>query len=242
MNPYEILEISPGSSAEEIKAAYHRLAKKWHPDRFAGAEKEAAETHFRQLAEAFNMLRDTGRREDMPKTQQAPSADAAPIQLAQEPIPQTVPLHERTAADWYEDAKKAYESRDYDRALGLVHYCIRMDPEKAEHHALQAKVLLAGGGDKKALVRALETAVRLNPKDVDSIILLAEVFQSVGMYARATKMWETARELAPNHRYFIQEKKKASAKAVEQVQGIGEQFAVLREQGKALINRWFKRG
>jgi cytochrome c-type biogenesis protein CcmH/NrfG len=117
-----------------------------------------------------------------------------------------------------------------------------MEPEKGEYHALLAKVLSAGEGDKKALVRALETAVRLNPKDVDSIILLAEVFQSVGMYARATKMWETARNLAPNHRYFVEEKKKASAKAVEQVQSIGEQFVVLKEQGKALINRWLKRG
>jgi hypothetical protein len=55
-------------------------------------------------------------------------------------------------------------------------------------------------------------------------------------------MWETARNLAPNHKYFIEEKKRASAKAVEQVQGMGGQFAVLKEQGKALIGRWFKRG
>ena len=105
-----------------------------------------------------------------------------------------------------------------------------------------AKILDTGGGDKKALVKALESAIRINPKDVDSTIRLAEVFQTVGMYARATKLWETARNLAPNHRYFIIEQKRASAKAAERIQGMGEQFAVMKEQGKALINRWLKRG
>lgn len=250
MNPYEILEISPGASADEIKAAYHRLAKKWHPDRFTGAEKEDAERRFRQLAESFNMLKDSGRREDTarvaqatPAPVQAPQAAApASIQLDQEPAPKTVPLHEKTATDWYEDAKKAFDDRDYDRALGLVQYSLRMNADKAEPHVLLAKVLDVTGGDKKALVRALESAIRLNPKDVDSTIRLAEVFQSVGMYARATKLWETARELAPNHKYFVIEQKKAAAKAAEQVQGMSEQFVVLKEQGKALINRLFKRG
>ncbi len=245
MNPYEILEISSGSSAEDIKTAYHRLAKKWHPDRFTGAEKEEAEKRFRQLAEAFNMLKDAGKREDLNRNLAAgPAPTQVTIQLQQEPITQTVPLNERTAADWYEEAKKAFESRDYDKALGLTHYCIRMDAQKAEHHILLAKILDVGGGDKKALVKSLETAIRINPKDVDSTIRLAEVFQTVGMYARATKLWETARYLAPNHKYFIAEQKKASAKAkaAEQIQGMGEQFAVLKEQGKALINRWLKRG
>lgn len=250
MNPYEILEISPGASADEIKAAYHRLAKKWHPDRFNGAEKEEAERRFRQLAESFNMLKDSSRRDEVTRTGQAAntppqtpqSAVPTTIQLDQPTAPKTVPVHERTASDWYEDAKKAFEDRDYDRALGLVQYSLRMNADKAEPHVLLAKVLDATGGDKKALVRALESAIRLNPKDVDSTIRLAEVFQSVGMYARATKLWETARELAPNHKYFVIEKKKASAKAAEQVQGMSEQFVVLKEQSKALINRLFKRG
>lgn len=250
MNPYEILEISPGASADEIKAAYHRLAKKWHPDRFTGAEKEDAERRFRQLAESFNMLKDSGRREDAARVAEAAPAPAqspqvtapATIQLDQEQAPKTVPLHEKTATDWYEDAKKAFEGRDYDRALGLVQYSLRMNADKAEPYVLLAKVLDVTGGDKKALVRALESAIRLNPKDVDSTIRLAEVFQSVGMYARATKLWETARELAPNHKYFVVEQKKAAAKAAEQVQGMSEQFVVLKEQGRALINRLFKRG
>lgn len=243
MNPYEILEIPQGSSAEEIKAAYHRLAKKWHPDRFSGPEKEGAENRFRQLAEAFNMLKDVGKRTE-PEAGTAAPVPAAPlnIQLQQEAPPQPVPLHERTAADWYQEAKDAFDKQDYDRALGLIQYCVRLESEKAEHQVLLAKVLDLGNGDTKALVKALETAIRLNPKDVDSTIRLAEICQTVGMHVRATRLWETARQLAPNHKYFVVEQKKAAAKAADQLQTLGGQFNVLMEQGKSLMNRLFKRG
>lgn len=245
MNPYEILELAPGASAYDIKAAYHRLAKKWHPDRFTGAEKAEAEQRFRQLAEAFNMLKDAGRREAVDRNlppNPATTQVETPIQLA--PSSQAVPLYERTAEDWFKEAEEALETGDHEKALGLIHYCIRLEPEKTEYFVFLAKVLDEGGGDKKALVKALESAIRLNPKDVDSTIRLAEVFQSVGMHARATRMWKTALNLSPNHKHFLAEQRKngVKAKTTEKPGTMGEQFAVLKAQWTAMINRWFKRG
>ena len=34
MNPYEILGINPGASQDEIKSAYRKLIKKYHPDQY----------------------------------------------------------------------------------------------------------------------------------------------------------------------------------------------------------------
>jgi len=224
MNPYEILELSPGASAEEIKSAYHRLAKQWHPDKFQGPAKAEAESRFRQLAEAFSMLKDVGRPANPSAAVPSPAmATESRIDLDDAPPPK-----ERHAEDWYKEAKASFEQKNPSKALGLVHFAIKMDGTRGDYHALLAQAIAATSGDQKAESRALETAIRLNPKDVDSTIMLAELFQSVGMYARATSLWETARRLAPNHPHFA---KPTPPKGKDKITGS------LRDQWEALLGQ-----
>jgi len=44
VNYYEVLGINPAAGAEEIKQAYRRKLKEWHPDKNAGRINEAEET------------------------------------------------------------------------------------------------------------------------------------------------------------------------------------------------------
>jgi curved DNA-binding protein len=56
---YQILGVSRDASAEDIKKAYRRLARKYHPD----VSKEAgAEERFKEVAEAYEVLRDPEKR------------------------------------------------------------------------------------------------------------------------------------------------------------------------------------
>ena len=194
MNPFEILEISPDASIEDIKAAYHRLAKQWHPDRYSGQEKVVAEEKFRALAEAFSTLKDPGRRlaalNQLPRTPVPPSPGAA--QDRESP-------KERSSEDWADMAREAFKAGNVDQARALIHYAIRMDDGKAAYQALLAAILEQEGSDVRGVMKALEAAVRLDPKDVESHIKLASHFKSQGMTARAQKHLELARGLAPNH-------------------------------------------
>ena len=57
---YQILEISPDASDEEVKKAYRNLAKKYHPDRVAhlGDDmRKAAEEKFSRLSQAYDNIR-----------------------------------------------------------------------------------------------------------------------------------------------------------------------------------------
>jgi len=233
MNPFEVLEIRPGATPEEIKAAYHRLAKQWHPDRYTGDEKVEAENRFRMLAEAFNMLKDHGRRSEFEKA--ASDLPAVSKQSAVAPeAASSRPMTERDAEDWFQEAKESFESKDFPRALGLVQYALRLDAQKADAYVLLAQILEVTGGDKRNLVKALESAVRLNPKDVDSMIRLSDVFQSLGMQAKAVRIRESARQMNPHHKVFRHSVPKSAPPTAS---GGG-----LVDQLSAFFRRLFKRG
>lgn len=57
---YEIMSISRDSSQEEIKKAYRRLAKKYHPD--ANPGNKNAEEKFKEINEAYATLGDEDRK------------------------------------------------------------------------------------------------------------------------------------------------------------------------------------
>lgn len=56
---YRILEIEPNATAQEIKVAYRKMAKKYHPDKLGDVGedvKKAAEEKFRQVQQAYEKL------------------------------------------------------------------------------------------------------------------------------------------------------------------------------------------
>ncbi len=57
---YEILGVSKGSSQEEIKKAYRKVAMQFHPDRNPGDK--ASEEKFKEAAEAYEVLNDSDKR------------------------------------------------------------------------------------------------------------------------------------------------------------------------------------
>lgn len=57
---YNILGIPRNAADKDIKAAYRRLARKYHPDVNPGDK--AAEARFKEINEAFEILSDTGKR------------------------------------------------------------------------------------------------------------------------------------------------------------------------------------
>lgn len=57
---YEVLGAARGASADELKKAYRKLAMQYHPDRNPGDEK--AEQKFKELNEAYDVLKDEQKR------------------------------------------------------------------------------------------------------------------------------------------------------------------------------------
>ncbi|MEJ2053963.1 MAG: molecular chaperone DnaJ [Calditrichaceae bacterium] len=58
---YEVLGVSKGASAEEIKKAYRKLAVQYHPDK--NPDNKEAEEKFKEIAEAYAVLNDPKKRQ-----------------------------------------------------------------------------------------------------------------------------------------------------------------------------------
>src|SRR6266700_2469227 len=56
---YETLGVSRGADAEEVKRAYRKLARKYHPD---VSKEKNAEAKFKDVQEAYEVLRDSDKR------------------------------------------------------------------------------------------------------------------------------------------------------------------------------------
>lgn len=61
-NLYEILEISHEATAVTIKAAYRKLARKYHPDLNGGAESYVKK--FKEISEAYEILSDSEKKKN----------------------------------------------------------------------------------------------------------------------------------------------------------------------------------
>ena len=59
-NYYKILGIAKNSGEDEIKKAYRKLAKQWHPDK--NPDNKKAEEKFKEISEAYDVLSDAVKR------------------------------------------------------------------------------------------------------------------------------------------------------------------------------------
>ena len=54
---YKLLGVDPKDDDKKIKLAYYKLAKKYHPDAQQEKEKAAAEDRFKQINDAYDILK-----------------------------------------------------------------------------------------------------------------------------------------------------------------------------------------
>ena len=63
MDHYQLLEVVPSVPDTDLKKAFLKLAKKYHPDVYKGFNKD----HFKRVLEAYNVLKNPLKRADYDK-------------------------------------------------------------------------------------------------------------------------------------------------------------------------------
>ncbi|MBD3266544.1 DnaJ domain-containing protein [bacterium] len=158
---YEILELQPGASLDEIKAAYRDLCKIWHPDRFSESERLQlrAETKLKEINEAYEILRKNAEAE---KKSQAGRSHAQPRQQPR-PEPQNTQsktyshTHREQKSDFYnfDDINKTY-SEYSDTASSTAKYAA---------YAFLILIGIAFFAETKMLSRFFEKTQEIQPAE-----------------------------------------------------------------------------
>lgn len=112
---YEILGLKPGASQKEVKQAYRKLVKVWHPDSFLSLqEKQKAEERIKQINEAYNQL----------KSYQPIAANESSAANHTE-----IHIHRFDAEAFYELGRENVRKRMYQEAIANFTHAIRLNPK-----------------------------------------------------------------------------------------------------------------
>jgi curved DNA-binding protein CbpA len=131
-NYYDILHLSPQATIEEIKAAFRKLARQYHPDLHPNNPK--AEAEFKRICEAYETLSDIVQRGlyDRLGTTQPRETTFNPY-------------------DFYVRGAKKLLEKDYRGAIDQYNQAIRLNPRFVEAFLKRAEVRYKLGDDRGTL-------------------------------------------------------------------------------------------
>jgi DnaJ-class molecular chaperone len=200
-NHWEVLELERGSSAEDVKAAFVRNAKRFHPDRFRrfpeGEFQEKLSYVFRRINEAHEVLASEARagyeeladkesqyaesrRNNLPGARGArKGGDAA------------------AAQELFARARVAFDQRDFWQTIQLCQQAVDAAPERAELYHLLGRALSQNPKWRQDAEKNFRIATNLDPWKAEYQVELAKLYDSVGLHLRAKKAYEKARAIDP---------------------------------------------
>jgi tetratricopeptide (TPR) repeat protein len=204
-NHFDVLGIPRGSSEAQIKEAYFRLARRFHPDvhhdpAFSDL-RDKLEAVFIRLGEAYEVLRNPRTRASHEADLAARTPRTAPEPAAPEPPAGDPVLEMRIATESIRKAEKHFLEEKYWDAIQLLEKAIPAVDGKLKQ---RARVLLARAYVKnpKWVKRAedvLQTVVREDARNADAYFQLGDLYRNGGLRSRALAMFRKVVELKPDH-------------------------------------------
>jgi curved DNA-binding protein CbpA len=181
---YQMLGVPPSASVAEIRQAYARLARERHPDRFSDpAEKQRAQIALQDVTTAFNALvnprsrreYDEARQRPQPRTPEGIASDAferAHSLLEEGRLDEALTLlrtavhHAPGQAAYHAALGRALSRRGSSarEAIQVLEKATQLAPQSPQAFADLAAAL-AGQGLRIRAQKAMETALRLAPRD-----------------------------------------------------------------------------
>ncbi len=260
---YAILGVPRNATSTEIRDAYLKLARDTHPDRVKDREaRKQAENVFKNVTAAYDTLsKDRSRRDYTAKlptasetrttttTATTSTPRPAPPMVQGRPLPSRdqkpgpaaatspLPSSAGVSVDVLAQGIEAYKNKDYHTAVQLLNLAVSQNEGSAKAHAMLSFALAKNPNWVRDAMAHMETASKLDPKNVAYLVELALLLQSQGLKLRAKRALESAVAINPEHPEV--------ARAMKEIQiGPAEPESALRstaETARGLFDRLRKR-
>ena len=207
-NHYDVLDIARLAGAEEIKNAYHSLARRFHPDHFhksGSALRSRVDSAFARIAQAYETLSDDSLRAvyDAKLTAKSPTAVAKmaaeePDKVAAKPAAKA-PESERAESS-FQQGLAALQRNQRDQAIRLLAKAAMLAPREARYRANYGHALIGETNARRVAESELQAAVSLEPDNASYRVMLAEFYETLGLRRRAQGEVERALAADPQNK------------------------------------------
>lgn len=213
---YEVLGVTREVSSAELKTVYYQLARRYHPDRFRKSDAGLVpriEAAFARITQAYDILRDDQLRagydaklevyqkvEQIAATAPKPDTPVAEPKKVVEGVAEPVISAAERAAVQFKEGFAALELGQQKVALGLFASAARAVPNEPRYRAHYGQILAGNESTRRAAEAELSAAVKLDPKNAEYRMMLAELYRDLGLKLRAKGEAERAVAADPNNR------------------------------------------
>jgi curved DNA-binding protein CbpA len=191
LNYYQILEVSQEVSSDEVKKAYFKLARKFHPDLFSrGLPPETLQKVaevFDQITKAYNALGDERKKSEYDEQQKSPVEDSRKNQAKEADIR-------------FRQGKTLFDQARYDEALIFLEQAVRLSQDKAKYFLLLAMTQARLHVYRKEAEKNFIKATKLEPWNAEAFAGLGLLYKREGLHIKAKKQFERALQIDPDHR------------------------------------------
>lgn len=206
---FEVLGIPRSATSDDVRAAFVRLARRFHPDAQADPELASLRTEieeiFTRLADADRVLSVPVRRAEYEKrlvlTEVQPLLHAVPEDAPEAPPPLDPMTQAMTHEQMVASAEREFTEGRYWDALQVVESVLGELQGRMRRRAclLRARALGENPKWRKEAEDQLKQVLTEDPGNVDALFHLGELYQAGGMNTRAAAMFRKVLELRPRH-------------------------------------------
>jgi curved DNA-binding protein CbpA len=185
---YEILSIPPEASQDEIQAAYHQMAKLYHPDRFQSGDfsnttRNKAEQVFTFVNKAYVTLKDPVFRTDYDEKRLTKESKVEAELKARAGEKQVD--DEKTAEAIYHEGRTLLANGDFEKAVEHLKACVWLRPEKAKYNHYLGVAESEFPKLRKSAEQHLLKALELDSASAASRLALAKLYIQVTLRRKA---------------------------------------------------------